>query len=111
MSGYPGNLFKPNENIQRVQILVSLANGLNFAPTKPVETTLQTYSDSATIPSYARNSVSAATENKLVVNYPNIKLLNPTQPATRAEVAAFVYQALVRSGQVKAINSPYIVNK
>jgi parallel beta-helix repeat protein len=111
VSGYPGNLFKPNENIQRVQILVSLANGLNFAPAKPVEATLQSYSDAATIPSYARNSVSAATENKLVVNYPSIKVLNPTQPATRAEVAAFVYQALVRSGQIQAINSPYIVNK
>ena len=111
MSGYPGSLFKPNENIQRVQILVALANGLSFAPTKPVEATLQTYSDATVIPSYARSSVAAATENNLVVNYPNIKFLNPTQPATRAEVAAFVYQALVRSGQIQAINSPYIVNK
>ncbi len=110
MSGYPGNVFKPNENIQRVQILVSLANGLGFAPTKPSATTLQTYSDAATIPDYARNSVAAATENRMVVNYPNIKLLNPNQPATRAEVAAFIYQALVRSGQIQAINSPYIVN-
>jgi hypothetical protein len=72
---------------------------------------LQTYSDATVIPSYARSSVAAATENNLVVNYPNIKFLNPTQPATRAEVAAFVYQALVRSGQIQAINSPYIVNK
>ncbi|MEI6065381.1 MAG: S-layer homology domain-containing protein, partial [Pseudanabaena sp. ELA748] len=111
MSGYPGSLFKPNENIQRVQILVALANGLSFAPAKPIETTLQTYSDATVIPSYARSSVAAATENNLVVNYPNIKFLNPTQPATRAEVAAFVYQALVRSGQIQAINSPYIVNK
>ena len=111
MSGYPGNLFKPNENIQRVQILVALANGLSFAPAKPVETTLQAYSDATAIPSYARNSVAAATENKLVVNYPNIKFLNPIQPATRAEVAAFVYQALVRSGQIQAISSSYIVGK
>ncbi len=110
MSGYPGNVFKPSENIQRVQILVSLANGLGFAPTKPTSTTLQTYSDAATIPSYALNSVSAATENRMVVNYPNLKLLNPNQPATRAEVAAFIYQALVRSGQIQAIASPYIVN-
>ncbi len=111
MSGYPGNVFKPNENIQRVQILVSLANGLGFAPTKPSATTLQTYSDAATIPSYAINSVAAATENRMVVNYPNIKLLNPNQPATRAEVAAFIYQALVRSGQISATPSPYIVNQ
>lgn len=110
MSGYPGNIFKPNENIQRVQILVSLANGLGFVPAKPTATTMQAYSDASNIPNYALNSVAAATENRMVVNYPNIKLLNPNQPATRAEVAAFIYQALVRSGQIQATPSPYIVN-
>jgi parallel beta-helix repeat protein len=111
MSGYSATTFRPNENISRVQILVSLANGLGYAPTKPANTTLQLYSDATTIPAYARNSVAAATENRMVVNYPNLKLLNPNQPATRAEVAAFIYQALVRSGQIKAIPSPYIVSQ
>ncbi|PZO44276.1 MAG: hypothetical protein DCF19_03485 [Pseudanabaena frigida] len=110
MSGYTSTTFRPNENISRVQILVSLANGLGYAPTKPADPILQLYSDATTIPAYARNSVAAATENRLVVNYPNLKLLNPNQTATRAEVAAFIYQALVRSGQVQAISSPYIVN-
>jgi parallel beta-helix repeat protein len=111
MSGYSATTFRPNENISRVQILVSLANGLGYAPTKPIDTTLQAYSDANTIPTYARNSVGAATENRMVVNYPNLKLLNPNQPSTRAEVAAFIYQALVRSGQLKVISSPYIVNQ
>ncbi len=111
MSGYSSTTFRPSENISRVQILVSLANGLSFAPTKPTDATLQIYSDAATIPTYARNSVAAATENRMVVNYPNLKLLNPNQPATRAEVAALIYQALVRSGQIKATTSPYIVNQ
>ena len=110
MSGYSATTFRPNENISRVQILVSLANGLGYAPTKPIDTTLQVFSDANAIPAYARNSVGAATENRMVVNYPNLKLLNPNQPATRAEVAAFIYQALVRSGQLKAISSAYIVN-
>jgi hypothetical protein len=111
MSGYSATTFRPNENISRVQILVSLANGLGYAPTKPANTTLQLYSDATTIPAYARNSVAAATENRMVVNYPNLKLLNPNRPATRAEVAAFIYQALVRSGQIQAIPSPYIVSQ
>ncbi|NUN64635.1 DUF1565 domain-containing protein [Pseudanabaena biceps] len=109
MSGYSATTFRPNENISRVQILVSLANGLGYAPTKPNELTLQAFTDTATIPAYARNSVAAATENGMVVNYPNLKLLNPNQPATRAEVAAFIYQSLVRAGQLKAVSSPYIV--
>ncbi len=111
MSGYSATTFRPNENISRVQILVSLANGLGYAPTKPTDPTLQAYSDASTIPAYARNSVAAATENRMVVNYPNLKLLNPNQPSTRAEVAAFIYQALVRSGQLKTIASPYIVSQ
>lgn len=111
MSGYSATTFRPNENISRVQILVSLANGQGYTPTKPTESTLQTYADAATIPAYARNSVAAATENRMVVNYPNLKLLNPNQPSTRAEVAAFIYQALVRSGQIQPTPSPYIVNQ
>ncbi len=111
LSGYPGNVFEPSQNIPRVQILVSLANGLNYSASQAPETILQAYSDSASIPNYARNSVAAATENRLVVNYPNVLFLNPNQTATRAEVAAFIYQALVKSGQVNAISSPYIVGQ
>ena len=111
MSGYPGNVFEPTQNIPRVQVLVSLANGLNYSATQAPETILQTYADASGIPNYARNSVAAATENRLVVNYPNVQFLNPNQTATRAEVAAFIYQSLVRSGQANAIASPYIVGQ
>jgi hypothetical protein len=111
MAGYPGNVFEPAQNIPRVQILVSLANGLNYTANQAPETILQTYADAASIPDYARSSVAAATENRMVVNYPNVQFLNPNQSATRAEVAAFIYQGLVRSGQVTAIASPYIVGQ
>ncbi len=110
MSGYPNNSFRPNEQISRAQILVSLANGLGYSPNKPSEQSLMSYfTDASSIPAYARNSIAAATENLLVVNYPDLKLLNPNRIATRAEVAAFIYQALVRSGRITPISSPYIV--
>lgn len=111
MAGYPGNFFEPTQNIPRVQILVSLANGLNYSASQAPSTILQTYADAASIPNYAQNSVAAATENRLVVNYPNVQFLNPNQAATRAEVAAFIYQSLVTSGQANAIASPYIVGQ
>lgn len=110
MSGYPGNIFSPNENIPRVQVLVSLANGLQYTATRPASTLSQVYNDAAAIPSYALNSIQAATEKGIVVNYPNVRFLNPNQIATRADVAAFIYQALVSAGQVAAISSPYIVS-
>jgi hypothetical protein len=55
--------------------------------------------------------MAGATKNKLVVNYPTRNQLNPNQNASRAEVAAFVYQALVNAGQVPAIPSPYLVSQ
>ncbi|MBD2021224.1 S-layer homology domain-containing protein, partial [Leptolyngbya sp. FACHB-36] len=111
LAGYPDGSFRPNENIPRAQVLVSLANGLNYAATGTVDNVLVAYNDAASIPGYARPSIAAATERRIVVNYPDVRTLSPNQTATRAEVAAFIYQALVSSGQVAAINSPYIVGQ
>ncbi|MBE9006858.1 S-layer homology domain-containing protein [Fortiea sp. LEGE XX443] len=108
LSGYPGNRFEPNQAIPRQQVLVSLANGLEYAPIN-TDSTLQYFNDASGIASYARSPIAAATEKQIVVNYPNVKFLNPTATATRAQVAAFIYQALVSSNQASAINSPYIV--
>ncbi|MEH2423901.1 MAG: S-layer homology domain-containing protein [Nostoc sp.] len=109
LSGYPGNRFEPNQAIPREQVLVSLANGLAYSPIGNTESTLQYFNDASSIASYARSPIAAATEKKIVVNYPNVKFLNPTTTATRAQVAAFIYQALVSSNQASAINSPYVV--
>lgn len=108
LSGYPGNVFNPEQNIPRVQVLVSLANGLDYSASN-VQSTLSYYTDASGIPDYARASVAAATEEMIVVNYPTLNRLNPNRNATRAEVAAFIYQALVSAGEAPAINSPYVV--
>ncbi|MGB3203905.1 MAG: S-layer homology domain-containing protein [Crinalium sp.] len=109
LTGYPGNVFRPNQNIPREQVLVSLANGLNLTASSSTSS-LNLFNDATNISDYARNSIAAATEKGLVVSYPSVSTLNPGQIATRAEVAAFIYQALVNSGQAQAITSPYIVS-
>jgi hypothetical protein len=109
MSGYPGNVFRPDENIPRAQVLVSLANGLNYSASN--RNSVQIFRDVAQIPDYAVASVAAATERRMVVNYPDVQALRPNQVATRADVAAFIYQALVSQNQVAAVNSPYIVGQ
>ncbi|NMG20156.1 S-layer homology domain-containing protein [Brasilonema bromeliae] len=109
LSGYPGNRFEPNQNIPREQVLVSLSSGLDYKVSGNTDTILQSYDDTNNISGYARSPVAAATEKQIVVNYPNIKFLNPKVTTTRAQVAAFIYQALVSSNQASAINSPYIV--
>lgn len=107
VSGYPDRTFKPQQQIPRVQVLVSLASGLGL--TADNQNVLTVYSDASQIPNYATAPVAAATARQLVVNYPTVKQLNPNREATRAEVAAFVYQALVSRGSVQAIPSPYLV--
>lgn len=107
MSGYPGNLFKPEQSIPRVQVLVALANGLEFG--EGDVSILATYRDGSAIPAYATGFVAAATQRRIVVNYPSLTQLNPNREATRAEVAAIVYQALVNAGKANPIPSKFIV--
>jgi len=113
MAGYPGSRFLPNQEIPKVQVLVSLASGLRYSPKS---TNLSVYSDAGQIPDYAINGVAAATEKGIVVNYPNLKFLNPNETATRGDVAAYIYQALVSEGEFQPLASrvegaQYIVNR
>ena len=95
ISGYPDRTFKPNLLIPRVQALVALVSGLKYTVEAQGFAALQKYfEDAEQIPNYARNAIAAATQKHLVVNYPNLKRLNPNQNATRAEVAAFICRAL-----------------
>lgn len=107
LAGYPNNTFRPQLEIPRVQVLVSLANGLGL--TTDNQNVLSVYADASQIPNWASSPVAAATAKQLVVNYPTATQLNPSREATRAEVAAFVYQALVNAGQAQPIPSPYVV--
>jgi hypothetical protein len=108
LSGYPGNIFKPVQNIPRAQVLVALASGLNYTPIQSATNTLNAnFVDANTIPSYAYSGIAAATEKRLVVNYPDVKYLQPNQLASRAEVSAFLCQA-VSGGQTATIPGQYI---
>jgi uncharacterized lipoprotein YddW (UPF0748 family) len=106
VAGYPGGVFNPTQNIPRVQALVSLSSGLKYVPTQPALETLNgAFTDIAAIPEYSRSAIAAATEKQLVVNYPNVRTLNPNQLASRADVAAFLCQA---SGTTGMVPSQYI---
>lgn len=109
LAGYPGMIFKPDQKIPREQVLVSLANGLNNTASNNVNNILSIYDDSDQISNFARAPIAAATEQEMVVNYPRLSQLNPTRNATRAEVAAFIYQALVSENKAPLISSQYIV--
>ncbi|MBC6419548.1 MAG: S-layer homology domain-containing protein, partial [Prochloron sp. SP5CPC1] len=105
LEGFPGRRFGPNQNILRVNALVALASGLNLEPKGNQNRILNYFQDGSAIPNYARNATAAATESNIVVSYPNPRQLNPNRQATRAEIAALVYQALVDAGRLNPVAS------
>lgn len=111
MKGYPDGQFKPNQPVTRQDVLVTLMSGLNLQPPQDAAQVLQVFQDANQIPAWANGKIAAATANNLVVNYPDVKILQSQKTATRAEVAAFLYQALVKQGKAKPMDSPYVVKK
>jgi len=109
LSGYPDRTFKPTAPLSRLQIFLALANGLKCPiPPNPAQIVKQYFADFNQIPDYAVSAIAAAAEAKLIVNYPNVRQLNPNQNATRGEVVAALYQTLSKPWQISPI-SPYIV--
>lgn len=78
-------------------------------PSSASEIVNKYYIDAKEIAQNAVSDVAAATQQNIVVNYPNPKVLNPNKAATRAEIAALVHQTLVNQGQLEPIASQYIV--
>ncbi|MEC4894792.1 MAG: S-layer homology domain-containing protein [Oscillatoria sp. PMC 1051.18] len=106
-SGFPDRTFHPEQHLRRIHLIVSLAGGLAFPTTD--ENLLNIYEDRAEIPTYARSAVAAATQANIIVSHPQPNKLKPLHSATRADAAAFVYQAMVYRGRVSNLDSPYIV--
>ena len=109
LKGYPNNEFRPDKNIPRVEVMTALASGLNLKRSAKASKTLEIYTDRRKVPKWAVDKVAAATEAGIVVNHPKRTLLQPNRTATRAEVAAMIYQAMAKKGQVPAKASEYVV--
>ncbi|WP_413162357.1 glycoside hydrolase family 10 protein [Capilliphycus salinus ALCB114379] len=110
LSGYQDKTFKPAQKIPRVQALVALSSGLKLDLIQPIDFTLEkTYLDSDKIPDYAKRTIAAATENGLVVNYPDVNYLKPEEFATRGEITTFLSQALLKANEESSVPDDYLV--
>ena len=113
ITGFPNSEFRPKNLITRANALVSIISGLGF--TSSVDSDLltalpQIYRDYDQIPDYAKIAMAISTKAGLVASYPDVKLLNPTLAATRADISVFVYQALVHLEQAEKIESNYLIS-
>ena len=113
ITGFPNLLFRPKNRITRANALVSIISGLGFTSSvdRDLLTALpQIYRDYNQIPDYAKIAMAISTKAGLVASYPDLTLLNPTLAATRADIAVFVYQALVHLEQAEKIESKYLIS-
>jgi S-layer homology domain len=74
------------------------------------------YVDANQIPTSFTDDVAAATTAGIVVNYPELKVLNPNQAITRGEIAALIHQALVYQNRLAPLPegeaaSNYVVDR
>ena len=110
LSGFPDQTFGPDNPLLRAQVWVALISGLALLPNQPGNLRLlERYRDRAQIPDYAVNAIAKATQLNLVVNVPDIAQLHPNRVASRADVCAAVYQALVLQLRAPRIDNPFIV--
>jgi hypothetical protein len=105
LKGYPAGDFRPDQPVTRAEVLVALATALKLkTPSTPAKT-LQVFKDNDQVLDYAIAKVAAAKEAGLVAGYPKDEIIVPNKPATRAEMAAMVYQALAKSGKEEQIGT------
>ncbi|MGG6263960.1 S-layer homology domain-containing protein [Leptolyngbya sp. AN03gr2] len=91
-------------------------NNQQAAGVRPASEVVQYYQDADRIPADAVDAVAEATRARVVVNHPDTRVLNPTQPTTRGAMAAFIHQALVSQGAIQPLDdstqaSQYIVQQ
>jgi len=112
-SGTDLKSFRPQEYLTRSQAMMAIANGLNLPinlKQDPKRFLFSIYTDAALIPQAAIASIATLTEKQIIVNYPNVRELNPNALITRAELAALIYQSLAHSGQLPKISSNLIAS-
>lgn len=111
LSGFPDLKFDPDFPLTKLQALLALVSGLDLLSTSSPEVrSLSIYSDKGIIPDYATRAIATATQLGLVFNHPIITELRPNRAATRGEVSAMVYQALVLANEMPAVASAYKVS-
>ncbi|MFB2969736.1 S-layer homology domain-containing protein [Aerosakkonema sp. BLCC-F183] len=101
--------FSPDQKVSRLDVLVALGRGLKYSVGGSADSVLRVYRDASSIPRSDRDVIAAVTQRDMVVSYPNVNYLYPGRVATRAEVAALIYRALVSIGKAEEIVSPYVV--
>ncbi|MGF1494051.1 MAG: S-layer homology domain-containing protein [Microcoleaceae cyanobacterium] len=115
ISSYILGVFNPTIVVSRLQALTALTQGLESQGlgenledlTAEVLPTL--LDDVSHLSADQQEIVVKGIANQLVVNYPDLRQFRPGAPASRAEVAALICQAVIQTQETAAISPEYVV--
>ncbi|WP_254566817.1 S-layer homology domain-containing protein [Oscillatoria sp. HE19RPO] len=111
ISPYSGRAFNPTQVIPRWQAIALLTTGLRYkSPENGLETIEASLADWEGIPDYARGAIAAGIQNRLVVNYPDPRSLNPTEPISRGELASMICQVKEDIGAIALVPQQFVAS-
>ena len=92
-------------------MLVARELNLNNQSVKtPQAYLLSMYRDASQVPDYAVPAIAALTNEGLVTNYPDPRILEPKDTLSKSELAVLLYQALAYQKKLPFLKSPYTIN-
>ncbi|MFM7529931.1 MAG: S-layer homology domain-containing protein [Nodosilinea sp.] len=106
MAGYPDGSFRPDQPLTRLQVVLSLSQGLGLKSQNSPTQVLQSYEDHQQVPDWGAQALAASLEAGLVIGEPESNKLEPNRLATRAEVISMIHAVLIYTGQIKPLPSP-----
>ncbi len=102
-----------NEPATKAETIVAIARELNLnnnLNNKPEAYLLSMYRDASGVPDYAISAIATLTEQGLVTNYPDPRILAPNAAISKSELAVMLYQAIAYQKKLPPLRSPYTIN-
>ena len=102
-----------NEPATKAETLVAIARELNLnteAIPAPQAYLLSMYRDALQVPDYAIPAIATLTQQGLVTNYPDPRILAPKDTISKGELSVLLYQALASQKKLPLIPSLYTIN-
>lgn len=93
LAGYPDGTFKPNAYATRLNVVTSLATGLDLPAADP--SVVNGFADQGEIPAVTKSAIASAIQANIIAPPANGSDFEPFRNVTRAEAVTMVYQALI----------------
>ena len=99
MTGYPNNMFKPDQSLSRAEAFAIMAKGIKCDMDEcKADNVLSKYSDGNSVPSWAKIPVAKVLESGGMTDFPAPNQISPNRDVSRAEVASMLENVRISQG-------------